>query len=123
LCESKSFESSSEDDKYTKSSKQDNLNYILIDIRISEEKENSVYYDSKPGFLPLTVILDQKELLDEYVRIIKVFLYSAQKIFLTDFLRKKKNTILFLLLRKQIILKIMRTNFTKKRSLSEKRKR
>lgn len=123
MCESKSFESSSEDDKYTKSSKQDNLNYILIDIRISEEKENSVYYDSKPGFLPLTVILDQKELLDEYVRIIKVFLYSAQKIFLTDFLRKKKNTILFLLLRKQIILKIMRTNFTKKRSLSEKRKR
>jgi hypothetical protein len=75
MCESKSLESSSEYNKSTSSSKQDNLNYILIDLRISEENENSVYYDSKPGFLPLTVILDQKELLDEYVKIIHKCIY------------------------------------------------
>ncbi len=42
--------------------------YILLDLRISEEKNNDKHYDVKPGFLPMTVILDQSELNDENVK-------------------------------------------------------
>ena len=44
------------------------ISYILLDLRISEEKSNDKHYDVKPGFLPMTVILDQKELNDENVK-------------------------------------------------------
>jgi hypothetical protein len=43
--------------------KKEGLSYILLDLRISEGKNSEM----KPGFLPMTVILDQNELLDENV--------------------------------------------------------
>lgn len=42
-----------------------NISYILLDLRISKEKSNDKHYDVKPGFLPMTVILDQEELSNE----------------------------------------------------------
>jgi hypothetical protein len=44
--------------------KNENISYILLDLRITDNKKS----DLKPGFLPMTVILDQKELLDEKVK-------------------------------------------------------
>jgi hypothetical protein len=43
--------------------KGEGLSYILLDLRISDGKSNEI----KPGFLPMTVILDQKELLCDEV--------------------------------------------------------
>jgi hypothetical protein len=43
------------------------MSYILLDLRISDGKSNDKHYDDKPGFLPMTVILDQSELMDENV--------------------------------------------------------
>ena len=43
------------------------MSFILLDLRISEDKNNEKYYDAKPGFLPMTVILDQKDLNNENV--------------------------------------------------------
>lgn len=44
------------------------MNYILLDLRVSPENaSNDSYYDVKPGFLPMTVILDQNELRDQFV--------------------------------------------------------
>ena len=40
------------------------INYILLDLRLCSEKNNEKHYDVKPGFLPMTVILDQSELND-----------------------------------------------------------
>jgi hypothetical protein len=45
------------------------ISYILLDLRISDGKSNDKHYDDKPGFLPMTVILDQSELMDENVLI------------------------------------------------------
>jgi hypothetical protein len=50
--------------------KKDNTTYILLDLRINDNKYGS---DIKPGFLPMTVILDQDELMSDSVFII---LYS-----------------------------------------------
>jgi hypothetical protein len=47
------------------------ISYILIDLRVSDEKDNDKHYDVKPGFLPMTVILDQSELNDENVILYK----------------------------------------------------
>lgn len=44
-----------------------NLNYILLDLRVSMEGSNEKHYDVKPGFLPMTVILDQNDFKDPYV--------------------------------------------------------
>ena len=50
-----------------------NLNYILLDLRVSMEGSNDKHYDVKPGFLPMTVILDQDDFKDPYV-IIKLYI-------------------------------------------------
>ena len=47
--------------------KNDSMAFILLDLRISDDKNNDNFYDIKPGFLPMTVILDQKDLNDENV--------------------------------------------------------
>jgi hypothetical protein len=53
--------------KYNNHYSNENLNYILLDLRISGENSNDKHYDIKTGFLPMTVILDQNELRDENV--------------------------------------------------------
>lgn len=42
-----------------------NLNYILLDLRIQSDSLNNknFSFDDKPGFLPMTVIVEQEELL------------------------------------------------------------
>ena len=52
-----------------KEQRNDSMSYILLDLRISEEKNNDMHYDVKPGFLPMTVIIDQSELNDDNVKI------------------------------------------------------
>jgi hypothetical protein len=48
--------------KYSDSSRY--MSYIILDVRISSEKKNKKIYDFKPGFLPMTVLVDQSELND-----------------------------------------------------------
>jgi len=45
-----------------------NLSYILLDLRISLDKKDK-FYDYKAGFLPMTVVIEQEELCDDYVNI------------------------------------------------------
>lgn len=44
-----------------------NLSYILLDLRISLDKKDK-FYDYKAGFLPMTVVIEQEELCDDYVK-------------------------------------------------------
>jgi hypothetical protein len=92
ICESKSF---SESNELLKNDGNSLLNYILIDLRITDDKDNKKNYDYKPGFLPMTVILDQTELLNDDVILFRLLKISLQKTFLIDSLQKKTNTILY----------------------------
>lgn len=47
-----------------------NLSLIILDLRISLDKKEK-FYDYKAGFLPMTVIVEQEELIDEHVKINK----------------------------------------------------
>ena len=47
------------------------LPFIILDIRMFSEK-NEKFYDFKPGFLPMSVIVEQEEIKDEFV-INKIF--------------------------------------------------
>jgi hypothetical protein len=42
------------------------LSFILLDLRISVDK-NEKFYDYKAGFLPMTIIVEQEELIDDHV--------------------------------------------------------
>jgi hypothetical protein len=43
-----------------------NLPFIILDLRIYLEIKKKIY-DDKPGFLPMSVIVEQEEIKDEYV--------------------------------------------------------
>lgn len=43
-----------------------NLSFILLDLRISVDKKEK-FYDYKAGFLPMTVVVEQEELIDDHV--------------------------------------------------------
>ncbi len=43
-----------------------NLSFILLDLRISVDKTEK-FYDYKAGFLPMTVVVEQEELIDDHV--------------------------------------------------------
>lgn len=43
-----------------------NLSFILLDLRINLDKKEK-FSDNKPGFLPMTVVIEQEELGDEFV--------------------------------------------------------
>jgi len=45
-----------------------NLSLIILDLRISLDNKDK-FYDYKAGFLPMTVIIEQEELIDEHVKI------------------------------------------------------
>jgi hypothetical protein len=59
-----SFIASRQTNCYHCDNKNDSVSYILLDLRIADNKGTEM----KPGFLPMTVILDQKELADENVK-------------------------------------------------------
>jgi hypothetical protein len=42
------------------------LPFIILDLRIYLEKKDK-FYDYKPGFLPMSVVVEQEEIKDEYV--------------------------------------------------------
>ena len=42
-----------------------NLSFIILDLRITLDTHEKLY-DTKPGFLPMTVLIEQEELGDEY---------------------------------------------------------
>jgi hypothetical protein len=44
-----------------------NLSYILLDLRISLDNKDK-FYDYKAGFLPMTVVIEQDEIRDDYVK-------------------------------------------------------
>lgn len=44
-----------------------NLSFILLDLRISLDKKDK-FYDYKAGFLPMTVVVEQEELIDDHVK-------------------------------------------------------
>jgi len=44
-----------------------NLPFIILDLRIYQEKKEK-FYDYKPGFLPMSVIVEQEEITDEFVK-------------------------------------------------------
>lgn len=48
------------------------LPFIVLDMRIYLEKKEK-FYDYKPGFLPMSVIVEQEEIKDEYVKFLRKF--------------------------------------------------
>lgn len=50
-----------------------NLSFILLDLRISVDKKEK-FYDYKAGFLPMTVVVEQEELIDDHVT--KLFFFQ-----------------------------------------------
>lgn len=48
-----------------------NLSFILLDLRISVDKKDK-FCDYKAGFLPMTVVVEQEELTDDHVKLIKL---------------------------------------------------
>jgi len=64
----------------------------LLDTRLSIESSNDNFYDVKPGFLPMTVILDQNDFKDPYVKFnLNVYLIYNHFLYYTNLLYLFKN--------------------------------